>query len=193
MRELDEQLQALEALEDIPDEDEQDRARDVINARIRTALRSNPGARTYLENIPICDSEQAFVAMSMIEALAVGEPDDDDVRMLEWYFDVAAKKAESCPDQPYVLQVLTSYVHLEDGSGVHKFDLLPRYLALTRSRVAPLRRTAVDLLLGFEVASAPGVRDALLRLLSDRDSSVRRAAEELLREENALPMSYRPG
>jgi hypothetical protein len=184
MRELTEQLHAFEQATD-------DEQRNEIGARIRAAVRSDPdAARTFLHERRICDPEEALAAMSMVEALAGG--DDGELRLLEWYFDVAAAQAAECPAKKAAVQVLTSYAFLEQRQDAAKHAMLPRYLGLTRSPAAPLRAAAVDLFGGFEVATAPGVRDELVRLLTDSDRQVRLGAEALLREEGVLPDGYRP-
>jgi hypothetical protein len=184
MRELIEQLRLFEHATD-------DAQRKEIGARIRAAVRSDPdAARTFLRERRICDPEEALTAMSMVEALAGG--DDGELHLLEWYFDVAAAQAAECPAKTAAVQVLTSYAFLEQRHDAAKHAMLPRYLALTRSPAAPLRAAAVDLFGGFEVATAPGVREELVRLLADSDRQVRRGAEALLREEGVLPDGYRP-
>jgi hypothetical protein len=188
MREIEQHIADLDETYSLPDEKAQEAARAKINAEIRATFRTQPqAARAFLYEADLCDEEQAFAASELVEALAGG--DAEELRLLSAYFEVAVNKVSKCPRQSVSRFVIGSYDFVE-GRG--RFEMLPQYLRLTRSGVKQLRRTAVDLLYGFDVATtAPGVRDELVRLLADPDWQVRRLAEDLLREEGALPPDYR--
>jgi hypothetical protein len=187
---LTDHLAALERLQDVADEQVRDVRRNELNAKMRAeAVRDPDAVRKFLSGLDVCQPEQAFRAMAIVEALAGAS---DSMDLLGWYFDLVARAVVPCAGIETATQVLTTYAFLEHGEGKRKFEFLPRYIALARSEVTELRRAALDLLSGFEIASAPGVRDAVVRLLTDGDWRIRRDAESLLREQSVLPSGYKP-
>jgi hypothetical protein len=191
MRELEELLRTLEETESLTDRQVKETSRQKVNAEIRTLLTRNlDAARSFLQKQNICHPASALVAASLVEALAGGQ--NQEFHLLQWYFDVATLEAAKCPEATSAASVLTSYAFLEHRTDTRKFDMLPRYVALAHSTETHLRHAAVELLAGFEVATAPGVRDELTRMLSDTNWRVRNYAEDLLREEGVLPSGYRP-
>ena len=181
-------MRLAELLAELDELQADDARRPQLNAQVRAEFAADEnGARTFLlTTLDVCDPAQALHAMAIVEALA-GDPDRW-IALLQSYFDAVATRAAECPS---AITVLTAYAFLEHGSGKRKSDLLPRYVALTRANEPELRRAAIELLAGFEISHAPGVRDALLALLRDDDWRVRRDAEALMREAQALPPDYR--
>lgn len=112
-------------------------------------------------------ANEAWQASAEIEALAL-EPAAW-MSLLRTYFSAAAEAAVTCPRSAAALSVVAAFAFLEQAESRGKFEMLPLYLDLAHSPRAELRRAAVDLLGGFEVATAPGVRDELIRLLRDEE------------------------
>jgi hypothetical protein len=187
---IEQVIEALDSLNDIPNVAERESTRVDLDTQIRDLVERNQvELRRFLGSRDLCQVDQARQAMALVEALAKYR--DPPVDVLKWYFRVAREKVCQCADNLTAVQVLASFAYLEQGGGKALFHLLPQYRELCRSESPPLRRAAIDLLGGFQLAHAPGARDALVKLLQDTDWRVRRDAEVLLREDGLLPSSYR--
>jgi hypothetical protein len=67
-----------------------------------------------------------------------------------------------------------------------------RYVVALRSKSTLVRRAVVDLASGCRISDSVDLRKALLECLSDPDWKVRARSEQLLADEQLLPLGYRP-
>jgi hypothetical protein len=97
-------------------------------ARVREAASSDEaGTRTLLASFDVCDGEERFQAMSLIEALATAPSKWLD--LLIWYVDVAAKSG-GLPGATLGIAVLELRIPRADGgqrqvrapSGIHRAE-----------------------------------------------------------------------
>jgi hypothetical protein len=182
------ELAQLRGLDDVADEAE----RKARRAAIQTTLRERAGAdgkrtRDFLDAQNLCDPDERWNAIYLVEALAVAT--EPPIELLRWYFPRAAEKVSACP-APEATLTLTTFAFLEQSPSGAKTQLLPEYVKLADSKLVELRLAAIELFGGFTIATAATVRSALERLLHDSDWRVRQAAEALLAEESLLPPGY---